>query len=122
MHSGLPGSVNELPTKYQITRNMPNSAYHRKHVNADFEREKDSSRVTLLFLPNAVYIFFHQQLRGFSGIFENESLQETFAYVCGMAYRYRGLSSGCVVMPSPSAVHATRIIANGGVYCEQAGV
>lgn len=102
----------KLPVTRQIAHIIVNT-------DADFEREKDSSRVTLPLLPTAIYIFFHQQWRGFSGMFEDESLQEVFAYVCGMAYRYRGLSSGCVAMPSPNAVHATRI-ANGGVYCEQA--
>jgi len=32
------------------------------------------------------------------------------------------LSSGCVAISNLSAVHATRIIANGEVYCEHAGV
>lgn len=95
---------------------MLNSAYHRKHVNADFERENNSLRYYSL----AIYILFQQWL-SFNGIFGKRVTPG------GLCLRRCipisvALAPGASPCPTRVAVHATRIIANGEAYCEHAGV
>lgn len=52
---------------------------------------------------------------------ENESLQEVLRPQYGVPISV-ALAPGASPCPTRGAVHATRIIANGEVYCEHAGV